>query len=94
VQPESDLRWLLLHLGPLRSRIALGLFCVSLAGIVVAVDPLLMRSLIDEALPQRKLRWALELAGGIGLCYFGRSFLYAMGSLVNFSIDPHRARCR
>lgn len=92
MQPESDLRWLLLHLGPLRSRIALGLFCVSLAGIVVAVDPLLMRSLIDEALPQRKLRWALELAGGIGLCYFGRSFLYAMGSLVNFSIAQHCVR--
>jgi ABC-type multidrug transport system fused ATPase/permease subunit len=86
VQAKGDFKWLLLRLGPLRWRIALGLLCVSLAGIAVAIDPLLMRSLIDNALPRRDLRWALELAGGIGLCYFGRSVLYAMGSLVNFSI--------
>jgi len=42
--------------------------------------------LIDRALPQRSLRWALELAGGIGLCYFGRSALSAAGSLINLSI--------
>jgi ABC-type bacteriocin/lantibiotic exporter with double-glycine peptidase domain len=45
-----------------------------------------MRTLIDRALPQRSLRWALELAGGIGLCYFGRSALSAAGSLINLSI--------
>jgi ABC-type bacteriocin/lantibiotic exporter with double-glycine peptidase domain len=70
----------------MRWRIVLGLVCVSLAGLAVTIDPLLMRSLIDSALPQRNLRWALEIAGGIGLCYFGRSLLSGLGSLVNFSI--------
>jgi ABC-type bacteriocin/lantibiotic exporter with double-glycine peptidase domain len=70
----------------MRWRIVLGLACVSLAGLAVTIDPLLMRTLIDSALPGRNLRWALELAGGIGLCYFGRSALSAAGSLVNFSI--------
>ena len=92
MQAKSDFRWLLLRLEPLRWRIALGVLCVSLAGIAVAIDPLLMRSLIDNALPQRNVRWALELAGGIGLCYFGRSVLYAMGSLVNFSIAQRCVR--
>ena len=73
-------------------RIALGLACVSCAGLAVTIDPLLMRSLIDGALPQRNLRWALELVGGIGLCYFGRSAFYAMGSLVNFSISQYCVR--
>jgi ABC-type multidrug transport system fused ATPase/permease subunit len=92
VQARSDFRWLLLRLKRLRWRIALGLLCVSLAGIAVTIDPMLMRSLIDNALPQRNLGWALELVGGIGLCYFGRSVLYATGSLVNFSIAQHCVR--
>ncbi|HEY2470923.1 MAG TPA: ABC transporter ATP-binding protein [Terracidiphilus sp.] len=92
MQAGSDFSWLLVRLGPLRWRIALGLLCVSLAGLAVTIDPLLMRSLIDSALPQRKLRWAMELAGGIGLCYFGTSLLYAMGSLVNFSIAQYCVR--
>lgn len=87
MQARNDFSWLLLRLGPMRGRIVLGLVCVSLAGIAATIDPLLMRTLIDRALPQRSLRWALELAGGIGLCYFGRSALSAAGSLVNFSIS-------
>ena len=92
MQAQSDFRWLLLRLKRLRWRIALGLLCMFLAGVAVAIDPMLMRSLIDNALPQRDLRWSLELVGGIGLCYFGRSVLYATGSLVNFSIAQHCIR--
>ena len=77
---------------PMRWRIVLGLVCVSLAGLAATIDPLLMRTLIDRALPQRSLRWALELAGGIGLCYFGRSALSAAGALVDFSIAQRCVR--
>jgi ABC-type bacteriocin/lantibiotic exporter with double-glycine peptidase domain len=86
VKARSDFVWLLTRLAPMRWRIVLGLVCVSLAGVAVTIDPLLMRTLIDSALPQRNLRWALEIAAAIGLCYFGRSVLGAAGSLVNFSI--------
>lgn len=92
MRPGSDFGWLLLRLGPLRGRVALGLLCVSLAGVAVTIDPLLMRSLIDRGLPQHNLRLALELVGGIGLCYFGRSALYGVGSLVNFSISQECVR--
>lgn len=92
MKARSDFGWLLLRLGPMRWRIVLGLVCVSLAGLAVTIDPLLMRSLIDSALPLRNLRWALEIAGGIGLCYFGRSALGAVGSLVNFSIAQRCVR--
>jgi ABC-type multidrug transport system fused ATPase/permease subunit len=86
MKAKSDFGWLLMRLGPMCWRIVLGLVCVSLAGLAVTIDPLLMRTLIDCALPQRNLRWSLEIAGGIGLCYFGRSVLSAAGSLVNFSV--------
>ena len=92
MQARNDFSWLLLRLGSMRWRIMLGLACVSVASLVATVDPLLMRTLIDRALPQRNLRWALELAGGIGLCYFGRSALSAAGSMVNFSIAQRCAR--
>ena len=92
VQARNDFSWLLLRLGPMRWRIVLGLALVSLAGLATTIDPLLMRALIDDSLPQRNLRWALELAGGIGLCYFGRSALGALASLVNFSIAQRCVR--
>lgn len=92
MKPRSDLGWLLLRLGPLRGRVALGLLSVSLAGVAVTIDPLLMRTLIDRALPQHNLYLALELVAGIGLCYFSRSALYGIGSLVNFSISQQCVR--
>jgi ABC-type bacteriocin/lantibiotic exporter with double-glycine peptidase domain len=76
----------------MRWRILLGLACVSVASLVATIDPLLLRALIDRALPQRNLRWALELAGAIGLCYVGRSALSAAGSMVNFSIAQQCVR--
>jgi len=92
VHARNDFSWLLLRLGSMRWRIVLGLACVSVASLVATIDPLLMRALIDRALPQRDLQWALELAGGIGLCLIGRSALSAAGSLVNFSIAQQCVR--
>ena len=92
MQARNDFSWLLLRLGSMRWRIVLGLACVSVASLVATIDPLLMRALIDRALPQRDLRWALELAGAIGLCYIGRSALSAAGSMVNFSIAQRCVR--
>jgi hypothetical protein len=51
VKVRIDFSWFLLRLGPMRWRIVLGLVCVSLAGLAVTIDPLLMRTLIDSALP-------------------------------------------
>ena len=92
MRPGSDFGWLLLRLGPSRWRVVVGLVCVTLAGLASTIDPLLMRNLIDQALPRHNLRLALELVGGIGLCYFGRSSLYGAGSLVNFSVSQRCVR--
>ena len=92
MQARNDFSWLLLRLGSMRWRIVLGLACVSVASLVATIDPLLMRALIDRALPQRDLRGALELAGAIGLCYVFRSALSAAGSMVNFSIAQQCVR--
>jgi ABC-type bacteriocin/lantibiotic exporter with double-glycine peptidase domain len=92
MQPRSDFAWLLLRLAPSKWRVGLGLLCVTLAGIAVTIDPLLMRTLIDKALPERSFRWAVGLAAGIGVCYLARSALYGLGSLINFSISQQCVR--
>jgi ABC-type bacteriocin/lantibiotic exporter with double-glycine peptidase domain len=92
MRARSDFVWLLTRLASLRSRVALGLLCVSLAGVAVTIDPLLMRRLIDDALPRHRIHEAFILVAGIGLCYYGRNALYGLGSLVNFSIAQRCVR--
>jgi ABC-type bacteriocin/lantibiotic exporter with double-glycine peptidase domain len=65
---------------------------VSLGGIASTIDPLLMRSLIDHAVPQHDRARALLLVAGIGLCYFGRSVFSGMGALASFSITQRCVR--
>jgi ABC-type bacteriocin/lantibiotic exporter with double-glycine peptidase domain len=92
MRARSDFVWLLTRLASLRSRIALGLLCVSLAGVAITIDPLLMRQLIDDALPRHHIHEVFTLVAGIGLCYYGRNALYGLGSLVNFSIAQRCVR--
>jgi ABC-type multidrug transport system fused ATPase/permease subunit len=92
MRARSDFVWLLTRLAPLRSRIALGLLCVSLAGVAITIDPLLMRRLIDDALPRHRIHEVFTVVVGIGLCYYGRNALYGLGSLVNFSIAQRCVR--
>jgi ABC-type bacteriocin/lantibiotic exporter with double-glycine peptidase domain len=88
----SDFGWLLQRIGSSRWRIVLGLLCVSVAGLAATADPLFLQLLIDRAWPQRNAPLMLELAFGIGLCFFARSVLYSAGSLINFSISQRCVR--
>jgi ABC-type bacteriocin/lantibiotic exporter with double-glycine peptidase domain len=92
MRARSDFVWLLTRLTSLRWRIALGLLCVSLAGVAITIDPLLMRRLIDDALPRHRMHEVFILVAGIGLCYYSRNALYGLGSLVNFSIAQRCVR--
>lgn len=92
MRSKGDFRWLFERLRPLGWRIALGIVSVTLASFAASVDPLLMRALIDGALPQRQFRWAFELVSSIGVCYIARSVLNAIGSLINFSIAQNFLR--
>jgi ABC-type multidrug transport system fused ATPase/permease subunit len=83
---SGEFVWLLSRVKPYWLRTAAALFWTTLGGLAMTIDPLLMRRLIDVALPQRDLRAALLLVGGIGLCYFGRSAFYSLGALANFSV--------
>jgi ABC-type multidrug transport system fused ATPase/permease subunit len=92
VQIKSDLAWLLSRFSSSKHLVVVGFLAVSLGGVAVTIDPLLMRTLIDSALPQKNFAWALRLVGMIGLCYLGRSVLYGIGTMVTFSISQQCVR--
>jgi ABC-type bacteriocin/lantibiotic exporter with double-glycine peptidase domain len=91
-EPKTDFGWLLQRLRASRGYMVFGFLCALLVGVTVTLDPLLMRSLIDHALPEHNLSLALKLVSGIGLCYLGRSALSGLGSLTNHFISQQCVR--
>ncbi len=89
---ENNIGWLFELLRPSFPSILLGLLCVTLSSVAGAVDPLLVRVLIDRALPTRNLGWALRLSAGVGACFLTRYIFNSIGSLVNLSTSQQCAR--
>ena len=65
---------------------------VLVAAIFATIDPLLMRQLVDSAVPKHHLTEAVELAVGIASCFLGRYCFNAFGSFITFSIAQVCAR--
>jgi ABC-type multidrug transport system fused ATPase/permease subunit len=81
VNPESV--WLLKQLKPFL-RIHLASFAlVLISGLLVMIEPLLMRFLIDDVLPTRSLRLFLVVIGGFFLAYLGRIVFNAFGVILS-----------
>lgn len=78
--------WLLRTLRPYSKRIALGLVHASCAGAVATIDPLLMRHLIDVALPQKNLRQTTILVIFIALSFVGRTAFGGLSGLASFRV--------
>ncbi len=92
MKPESDFGWLLRRLIPFRRQVVLSLLLIFLEGLVFALDPLLMRILIDRTLPSHNLGFSLLLVIGIGLCYIGGMALFGGGTLASFKTAQQCAR--
>jgi ABC-type multidrug transport system fused ATPase/permease subunit len=93
MQQISELGWLRRCLKPYTNRVVLGLIVAVAGGATATLDPLLMRQLIDVALPQwrRSASSAHEFSIGlcvlaIGLCFAGRSAFGGVGGLLSFRV--------
>jgi ABC-type multidrug transport system fused ATPase/permease subunit len=78
--------WLLRKLRPYSKRIAFGLVLASCAGSVATIDPLLMRHLIDVALPQRNVLQTTVVVIFIALSFVGRSAFGGLSGLASFRV--------
>jgi ABC-type multidrug transport system fused ATPase/permease subunit len=80
----SEWRWLWQEVSPFVRYQAASLLCILSASFVSLVDPLIMKWLIDDLLPHKRLS-ALPIAAGLFFAvYVGRLVLSSLGSLITF----------
>jgi subfamily B ATP-binding cassette protein MsbA len=80
----SEFRWLISQLRPF-VRLHLGSYlCVVASSILVLLDPLIVRLLIDDVIPKHRLSWLPLVAAAFFLTYMGRLGFDSLAGLLNF----------
>jgi ABC-type multidrug transport system fused ATPase/permease subunit len=81
---NSELRWLAARVKPfLRLHLA-SYGCIVVSSILVLLDPLIMRLLIDEVIPHRRLGWLPLVATVFFLAYMARLSFDGLAAMLNF----------
>jgi len=84
VKHHREIRWLASQVRPFL-RLHLGsYFCIVLASILVLLDPLIIRFLIDDVIPRRRLAWLPLVAAAFFLTYAGRLGFDSLAAMINF----------
>jgi len=84
VRRSGELSWLLSQVKPV-FRLHLGsYFCVVAAGILILLDPLIIRYLIDEVIPNRRMSWLPFAAAAFFFTYLGRLGFDSLAGILNF----------
>lgn len=80
----SEFRWLALQVKPF-IRLHVGSYlCIVAASILVLLDPLIVRLLIDDIIPNRRASWLPLVAMAFFLTYMGRLGFDSLSGLLNF----------
>ena len=81
---SGEFSWLLSQVKPF-FRLHLGsYFCVVAASILVLLDPLIVRFLIDEVIPDRRISWLPLIAAAFFFTYMGRLGFDSLAGILNF----------
>ncbi len=81
---HSEIRWLAAQVRPFL-RLHLGsYFCIVVASILVLIDPLIIRFLIDDVIPRRRVSWLPLVAAAFFLTYMGRLGFDSLAAMLNF----------
>ena len=92
---HSEIRWLASQVRPFLRLHLSSYFCIVVASVLVLIDPLIVRLLIDEVIPQRRVSWLPLVAGAFFLTYLGRLGFDSLASMFNFrAVQKMTFRCR
>ena len=81
---SNEFRWLALQVKPFL-RLHLGSYaCIVAASMLVLIDPLILRLLIDEVIPNRRLSWLPLVAVVFFFTFMGRLGFESLASIINF----------
>ena len=84
VNQHREIRWLASQVRPFL-RLHLGSYvCIVIGSILVLVDPLIIRFLIDDVIPHRRLTWLPIVAAAFFLSYAGRLGFDSLAAMINF----------
>lgn len=82
-QRYREFWWLALQVKPFLRLHAGSYVCIVISGFLVLLDPLIIRLLIDDVIPQQRFSWLPLVAAGLFLTYIGRLSLDAVAGMLN-----------
>jgi len=81
---SRELTWLLAQVKPFL-RLHLGSYvCILFTSVLILIDPLIVRLLIDEVIPQRRINWLPLIGMALFMTYMGRLGVESIASMLNF----------
>jgi subfamily B ATP-binding cassette protein MsbA len=80
----SEIRWLASQVRPFLRLHLGGYFCVVITSILALLDPLIVRRLIDDVIPHRRVSWLPLVAAAFFLTYAGRLGFDSLAAMLNF----------
>src|SRR6185503_11755856 len=95
LRSQREIRWLATQAKPfLRLHLA-GYFSIAASGILVLLDPLILRLLIDDVIPNRRMGWLPVIGAAFFLVYAARLGFDSLASMFNFrAVQKMTFRCR
>ena len=80
----SEIKWLASQVRPFLRLHLGGYFCVIITSILALLDPLIVRRLIDDVIPHRRVGWLPLVAAAFFLTYMGRLGFDSLAAMLNF----------
>lgn len=84
VRRSGEFWWLLSQVKPFFRLHFASYLCIVAASILVLLDPLIIRFLIDEVIPNRRIAWLPLVAGAFFFTYMGRLGFDSLAGILNF----------
>ena len=81
---SHELWWLLKQVKPFLRLHLGGYVFILLTSILVLIDPLIIRLLIDRVIPERRISWLPLVAAALFMTYMGRLGFESLSSMLNF----------
>ena len=83
VNNQDEIRWLISEVRPLLKQHLGSYFCIVITGALVLIDPLIVRLIIDDVIPNRRVTWLPLVAATFLLTYASRLAFESFASILN-----------
>ena len=81
---SGEFRWLASQVRPFLRLHMAAYFCIAGSGVLVLLDPLVVRVLIDDVIPNHQMSWLPLIGAAFFLIYMARLGLDSLASTLNF----------